>query len=92
MSEAAILAAFWMPGQKRFAPLTGDEVTARSGTSLRSWEFVSLRSRRLILATYGSAVKMKLYQLAPEGERRVSAMIVMGTLPKSRSRLTAVPR
>jgi hypothetical protein len=94
MSEAAILSAFWMPGQRRFCELTGAEVEARSGADLKSPDFQSLRVRRIILATNGSEAqhKMTVYRLAGEGERRVSAMVVMGILPKPRHRLTATPR
>ena len=94
MSEAKILAAFWNQLQGRFCELTGDEVLQRSGTAANMRDFQSLLARDIIQAYRKNKVThgMALYSLSPEGERRVSAMVVMGVLPKRQPRLTANPK
>lgn len=91
MSEARILAAFWQPKAKRFCELTAEEVRDRSGRDISCPEFRSLVQRRVIRwTTIASDSQVKVYRLYPEGERRVSAMVVMGTLPRL-TKLTAIP-
>jgi hypothetical protein len=92
MSEARILAAFWQPKSKRFCELTADEIMERSGHHVTCGEFRALIEHKVIrFQTIYSDARCKVYRLAPEGERRVSAMVVMNRLPKIGRRLTAVP-
>lgn len=92
MSEARILAAFYNAKQGRFCELTANDVMDRCRMTVTSYDFKSLVQRRIILR---SVIKewhpIVIYRLAPEGERRVSAMVVLGTLPKRPVRLSAVP-
>lgn len=87
--EARILAAFWNRNQGRFCELTGEEVKHRSGLDVNG-------DAGKTLIQDGSVQKFDthqgmLYRLSRDGEARVTAMIVMGTLPKTVFRLTAVP-
>lgn len=93
MTEARILAAFWQPLSRRFVELTADEIRSRVHVDPQCPEFRQLLQHRVILrTTIPSDSKVKVYRLAPEGERRVSAMIVMGRLPGINRRLTAIPQ
>jgi hypothetical protein len=93
MSEARILAAFWKPKSRRFCELTSDEIMERSGHHVTCGTFRALIEHRVVIySTIVTCSRIKLYRLAPEGERRVSAMIVMNRLPKFGRRLTAIPQ
>lgn len=93
MSEARILAAFYNRRQGRFCSLLATEVTHRSGSSLTSTEGRSLIQRGFITREELTGVHTQCwaYSLTPKGEARVSAMVVLGTLPKTTFRLTAKP-
>ena len=94
MTESRILAAFWQPNAKRFVALTGSEILDRSGLSMGSPEGRSLTQRGFIrIKRLGgtNTTDNRAYSLSPAGERRVSAMVVMGTIPKPVFRLTANP-
>ncbi len=91
MSEARILAAFWQPNSKRFCELTGNEIRERTRMELTSPEFRQLSQHRLILRTKLQD-NFHVYRLSPAGERRVSEMVVMNTLPKIARKLTAKPQ
>lgn len=93
MTESRILAAFWQPLSKRFVELTADEIRTRVHIDPQCPEFRQLLQHRVILSTkLAGDARVSLYRLAPEGERRVSAMIVMGRLPGINRRLTAIPQ
>lgn len=93
MTESRILAAFWQPLSRRFVELTADEIRARVHIDPQCPEFRQLLQHRVILnAKLTGDARVSLYRLAPEGERRVSAMIVMGRLPGINRRLTAIPQ
>lgn len=93
MSEARILAAFWQPKSKRFCELTSDEIMERSGHHVTCGTFRALTEHKVVIhSVIATDCRVKLYRLSPEGERRVSAMIVMNRLPKFGRRLTAIPQ
>ena len=94
MSEAKILAAFYKRGCGQFCELMTNEVFSRSGCTTTCADFMSLRMRRFILAKRDSDLSKteSVYRLSPSGERRVSEMIAMGTLPKAARVLTATPQ
>lgn len=93
MSESRILSAFYQPKAKRFVPLTGDEIRERSGLPAGHPNSRSLIARGIITRTklQGMNASEWLYSLSREGEARVTAMVVTGTLPKPVLRLTATP-
>lgn len=84
MSESAILAAFYR--NNRFCELTAYDMHARSGFRPNHPFCQSLLQRGMIRSQSG------FYRLSPSGERRVSEMIAMGTLPKAARVLTATPQ
>lgn len=92
MSEARILAAFYQPKSKRFVSLTTDEVAQRCGLPVGHPDARSLIARGIILRQRLQGVNKGAwaYHLSPGGERRVLAMVVVGTLPRPFLRLTAV--
>jgi hypothetical protein len=95
MSEARILSAFWNPRQKRFVELTAPEVRQRTGIAIGDRDGRSLIARHFITRykVQGMATNDWLFRLTPAGEARVSAMVVLGALPKFTSRaLTATPQ
>lgn len=84
MSEAAILAAFYR--NNRFCELTAYDMQSRCGFGPNHPFSQSLLQRKMIRSDSG------FYRLSPAGERRVSEMIAMGTLPKAARVLTATPQ
>ncbi len=93
MSESRILAAFWQPKSRRFCELTVEEIRARSGVDTDGGEFRQLTQHKVIRKqVICSTSPVSVYRLSPEGERRVSAMVVLGKLPKINRRLTAIPK
>lgn len=91
MSEARILAAFWNRNQGRFCELTGAEVKHRSGLDINSDAGKTIIQDGSIQFEKFDTHQGRLYRLSRDGEARVTAMIVMGTLPKPMHRLTAIP-
>ena len=94
MSEARILAAFYQPKTRLFVSLTGDEILQRSGLPPGHTDARSLIARGVIVRQRLQGVNKGIwaYHLSPGGERRVLAMTVVGTLPKTFVRLTAQPK
>lgn len=89
--EARILAAFWNRNQGRFCELTGEEVKHRSGFDVNGGAGKTLIQDGSIQFEKFDSHQGRLYRLTRDGEARVTAMIVMGTLPKPVFRLTAIP-
>lgn len=89
--EAHILAAFWQRNQGRFCELTGDEVRLRSGYGMTGDHAKTLIETGEIAFEKYDSHQGRLYRLTRDGEARVTAMIVLDTLPKPKHRLTAIP-
>lgn len=89
--QAKILAAFWNRNQGRFCELTAAEIKSRSGHEITSDFGRALLNSRHVTYDVLPSPSPRIYRLTRDGEAQVSAMVVMGTLPKLMVRLTAVP-